>query len=104
MKRRRADIHGAMNIGRPGKTDLAKLPGPFDRIAAERFYAEIHIAEANHDVVVTVRMPKRRIACGHRHVKDAHKFIFKLGMMPRLSAELHRVLWRVRLRPDRDGN
>src|SRR5215831_3546111 len=95
MKRRRPGIHRAMHIGRFAEPDFAVLPFLVDRISSQSFNVKVCRRQGDDQIVVTMRMPQRRITAGYGDIPDAHELIFKFGMMPGLAFDLDRILWRV---------
>ena len=90
MKRRRSHIHRAMYISRFAKFDVAEIPLDLSRCSADGLDPEAGAAQGDDDIVITMRMPERRVAGRHGNIPDTHEFIFKFRVMTRLAADFNR--------------
>src|SRR5437879_2038545 len=97
MKRSRADIDRAMSVSRLREPDFAKLPLCFDRRSGGTLKPQISVGKRDHDVVIPVNVPKRRVTRRHSNVPDAHKFVFDFWMVMSFAADFNRGLRRIGL-------
>ena len=80
-----------MNISGFAKADIAELPPALSAGAAPRVsMPQDRIAKGDDDIVITMRMPERRVAGRHGNIPDAYEFIFKFRVMPGLAADFNR--------------
>ena len=86
-----------MNLSRFAESHLAELPFSIDRISAQGFNVQLRTCDCDHNIVVPMSMPKRRISPGYCDIPDAHELVFQLWMVARLAANFDRGLRRVGL-------
>lgn len=62
VKRRRANVHGAMHISRFSKSHFAEPPLCFCQRGGGTLKAQVGVAQGDHYIVVSVNMPQGRFA------------------------------------------
>src|SRR5437870_5882499 len=70
MKRSRADVQRAMNVGRLREPDFAKFPLRFCRWSRGILKAQVGVAQRDDYIVVAVDMPQSRFAGRHSNIPD----------------------------------